>query len=567
MRTVTVAASTNIIAAAACALLALPGGRAQDVAPAGESPRHSTPQLLPNHAPRPLATAASLVSQPTNPLQTAHAAAAHPSAAYPASTGSRDEPSRRAFLDAAATSQRNNNNNNNNNATREDSQPQSSEARDAWLQLPEQLLPQPPSSLLPDTALPDTALPDTALPDTALPDTAQADLPQAGLPYLQRVDLERWMLDTHPRLAALAAQMQAAQGRQVQAGLYSNPVLAYDAGSLGADGTPGSQGFFVDQEIITGGKRQLGQASVRHAVAALRWEFAAEQRNLLLELRQRYARLQLQQAQLELDEQLLLSAVQLKQITQKLLDDDSDEVSDADLLSADILLQRRQLAWQARQRRHIALWRELAAFLGTSELHPQPLRERLGDAQWPSADSSVVASDWIEAHPRMQAAAAEVQRAQASLARQQAENIPNFEVRTGAQYDYTAYETQANVRLSVPWRVYNRNQGLILEAQAEIRRATAERERVRRELEQQWADSRDSYQRAALNAHTYAVTILPAAQQAYEKYLERYREEKTSYSRAESAQLDLADRMAEYLEHLHQLRRAEAELAALQQTS
>ena len=74
------------------------------------------------------------------------------------------------------------------------------------------------------------------------------------------LDLETIAFESNPTLSAATARMQAARGKQVQAGLYPNPVIGYDGTQIGNLGTAGQQGGFISQRFITGGKLKLDQA-------------------------------------------------------------------------------------------------------------------------------------------------------------------------------------------------------------------------------------------------------------------------------------------------------------------
>ena len=60
-------------------------------------------------------------------------------------------------------------------------------------------------------------------------------------------------------------------GRAVQAGLYPNPTVGYEADRIGAAGTAGEmQGAFIDQTIVAAGKLRLSRAKYAHEVCLLR---------------------------------------------------------------------------------------------------------------------------------------------------------------------------------------------------------------------------------------------------------------------------------------------------------
>src|SRR5947207_6075393 len=72
---------------------------------------------------------------------------------------------------------------------------------------------------------------------------------------LTLADLEQMAVRGNPTLAQAAAQVEAAHGRAVQAGLCPNPTVGYQAELIGVMGTAGEmQGVFIDQTIVTAGK-------------------------------------------------------------------------------------------------------------------------------------------------------------------------------------------------------------------------------------------------------------------------------------------------------------------------
>ena len=73
--------------------------------------------------------------------------------------------------------------------------------------------------------------------------------------------LEAMAMANNPTLAQANAQFQAEQGAAFQAGLPFNPVLGYTSEQIGVNGTAGeTQGGYVAQEIVTGGKLRLSRA-------------------------------------------------------------------------------------------------------------------------------------------------------------------------------------------------------------------------------------------------------------------------------------------------------------------
>ena len=91
------------------------------------------------------------------------------------------------------------------------------------------------------------------LPDLG-PDPKPLSGPE-GKP-LALADLQRFALANSPTVRQAAANVEAA-GAAIQAGAYPNPTFAYESDNVGTVGSPGFQGFWLEQVIKTANKLQL----------------------------------------------------------------------------------------------------------------------------------------------------------------------------------------------------------------------------------------------------------------------------------------------------------------------
>src|SRR5262245_7351399 len=91
---------------------------------------------------------------------------------------------------------------------------------------------------------------------------------------LTLADLQRLGLSNSPLIKQAAANVEAARGAAVQAGLPPNPIVGYQGDTAGTGGGAGYQGSFGQQTIKTGNKLQLARAvaamDLRNAELALR---------------------------------------------------------------------------------------------------------------------------------------------------------------------------------------------------------------------------------------------------------------------------------------------------------
>ena len=305
----------------------------------------------------------------------------------------------------------------------------------------------------------------------------------------------------------------------------------------------------------------MRQATAGYRVLGRQWEATAEQQRVLLGVRQRYYELLVFQQQLEQDERVVTLFEDLEKKARDLKD--TDKANEADVLLAREAARRRRLELRASQSRHLAAWQELAAYLGQPDLPPLRLKDTLEEGRLRGLDLQTVMAKGLANSPEIQAARAEVYRARTAFARQQAEVHPNVTVRAGAYYDFANEETVGSLRVVLPLPLHDRNQGNILAAEAEIRQACAELDRVQLQIRQRLARLLDRHRRNAAVVEEYQKVVLPDARQAYEIYRKRFAEEESSFSSVESALTNYVDRLREYLESLRELRLAEAELCTI----
>src|SRR5579862_3503004 len=72
--------------------------------------------------------------------------------------------------------------------------------------------------------------------------------------------LQQMALQNNPTFAQSAANIQAAEGRKKQSGLYPNPTVGYQGEQIrGGSFHGGEQGFFVQQDIVLNGKLGLNR--------------------------------------------------------------------------------------------------------------------------------------------------------------------------------------------------------------------------------------------------------------------------------------------------------------------
>jgi cobalt-zinc-cadmium efflux system outer membrane protein len=344
--------------------------------------------------------------------------------------------------------------------------------------------------------------------------------------------------------------VRAAQGKWLQAGLYPNPAALYVGDEIGNEGLSGFQGGGLRQEIVTHDKLRLRRAAASREIQEARHALEAQQWRVLNDVRAGYYEVLVAQKRVEVNEQLVRVSEQAQKITERLRA--AGEVNEADVLQAKIEYESARLERDEAMIRQRAAWRQLAAVLGRPDMEPRPLRGDL-EAELPAFQWQEILTELLFQSPEVARARAAVERARCELARQCAERWPNFEVALVGKYDAATQFGVADVGVSLPLPLFNRNQGNIAKAQADYLAAQEEVRRVELELHDRLARAFERYDIARRRVEAYAKTILPQAEKSLRLVRVGYEEGEQGYLALLTAQRTLFRVSLEYLANLQEL--------------
>jgi cobalt-zinc-cadmium efflux system outer membrane protein len=380
-------------------------------------------------------------------------------------------------------------------------------------------------------------------------------------PPLALADFEEKALQNNPTLAQVAANVEAARGRAVQSGLYPNPTIGYEGDRIGAAGTAGEmQGLFIDQTIVTAGKLRLNRAKSAHEVSQMEAQALAQRYRVLNGIRVRFYRLLALQRLLEVRADLLNVAEGAVTTTEELFN--VGAANKPDVLQARIEARQERVALANARALYDAAWKELAALAGQPCL---PVSRLQGDLEAPPAvpDYDKSLAHLLEASPEVQIAQAQFARSQIALRREQVEPIPNLQVRVANGYDFETRRDVTSVSLGARFPLFDRNQGNIRAAEAELARSQAELARVDLSLRQRLARTYARYRAAAETVESYRKGTLPEAKEAYELYLDSFRKRRAAWPQVLVAQRTYFQISVEYIEALDELWTAETAILGL----
>jgi cobalt-zinc-cadmium efflux system outer membrane protein len=399
----------------------------------------------------------------------------------------------------------------------------------------------------------------TCLVLVSLSKPAIAEEPSATV--LTLAALEQMACERNPTLLQSAANIDAAQGRRQQAGLYPNPTVGYVGERIGSSGTAGEmQGLFIDQTIVTAGKLRLDRAKFAQEIPQAQALALAQQYRVVNSVRVSFYRLLAMQRLLDVRGQLLKVAEDAVQTTEELAN--VGAANKPDLLAARIEARQERVALVNARTQYEAEWRHMATLVGEPSLPPGRLD---GDIEAAAAlpDVDTILAHLLEGSPQMQVARAELARAQVGLTRERVEPIPNVQVRLANGYDFETRRDVTSVQLGVRLPVFDKNQGNIRAAQAQVVYAEAELRRVELGLRERLARVYAHYRTAQTVVETYRKDNLPDAKEAYELYLESFRRRRAAWPQVLVAQRTYFQITVEYTESLEEMRRAEVMLLGL----
>jgi cobalt-zinc-cadmium efflux system outer membrane protein len=361
--------------------------------------------------------------------------------------------------------------------------------------------------------------------------------------------------ESNPTLRQGEAEIRAARARQQQSGLYPNPTLAYTGDEIrGGSVGGGKQGFFVQQTVVTGGKLVLSRDVYGKDVKLA--EIEAEEQKIRVQTAVKMAFLRVLAAQELLDARLDMAKIsQDAAETQRRLMN-TGQADESEVLEAEVDARRMRISARMQENTLREEWRFLAAVIGQPEL---PLATVVGDLEkeWPELNEEETVEAIAKQSPAVQIAEAARDRAQSAFARAKREPIPDVQVRAGMEYNHETlgsvpfakgWEGIAEVAVQIP--LFNRNQGNVAAAHADVDRAGQEKKRIALTLRERAASSVDEYANARLMAVEYRDEMLPRAKRAYGLMVDKYGQMLASYPRVLDAQRKLYQLQIEYISTL-----------------
>ena len=396
----------------------------------------------------------------------------------------------------------------------------------------------------------------TVRPADAAEAVGPADLPPVAVDDLVRVAVQR-----NPRIGRATIAIDAAQGRYVQAGLYPNPDLGFFWDEIGDRTGPGGiiTAPRVTQTIVTGRKLSLAQAVVAREIDQAKLDVLTERFTVIGSVRATFYEVYALQERLAILAELVKLAEQGVAQGKTLVD--NMRMARLDLIQLEVELERFRSEAVAVERELPSAYSRLAAVAGDARL---PIRRVTGPFEAPPLYDLAEAREAVLAfHPEARSARVGVDRAQAAIRAAEAQPIPNVAVTGGfiRQFENKSYDGAFGLSMPVP--VWNRNQGNIREAKAQLGMAIQNTGRVENDLADRLSAAFRTYNAARTRAERYRREILPRAEETLKLSLEAFKGGQFEYLRVIQAQRSVAEARLEYNRSLGEAWRAAGEISGL----
>ena len=375
-------------------------------------------------------------------------------------------------------------------------------------------------------------------------------------PVYQLENLERMATEHNPTLAQAQRAVEAARARARQSGLYPNPTAGYEGEEIrGGSYGGGEQGFFVEQPIILGGKlglnRRVGASEAKQRQA----EVEAQRHRIENDVRMAYYHVLAAQERLAMKRDLAGIAQSTVRLVHQLANVGQED--ETEVLEAEAEEQRVEIAADIAQQQLRREWTNLTSVVGVPSLAEGSVAGRI-DADLPAINDAELLASLLSTSPEVQRAQAGVERAEAMLARARHETIPDLMLKGGLQQNLEELNAipgrqvglQGFAEIGVQLRLWDRNQGGIAAANADLKAAQDEVSRVQLNLRQRSATFSEDYRSARLTADRYRGEILPRLERAYKLMTAQYGSMTASFIRVLTLQRMLYENETAYIDAL-----------------
>ncbi len=396
--------------------------------------------------------------------------------------------------------------------------------------------------------------------DTAAPHHSFEE-PTGTLPLSRAMALA---LLNNPELRSFAWEVRAAEARALQASLLPNPGFGVEVENIGGSGElSGFDGaettLSLSQAFLLGGKiqKRTHLASLERELSG--FDYETKRIEVLTQVTKRFVDVLASQSHVEIAEEAHKLAAQVLDTVIKRIE--AGDVSPVEKSRSSVIVSASRLAL-VRARRELQLSRtELAAMWSSTSPQFQAATGPFKTVH--ELPPVATLAQFVSQNPEIARWAVEMSKQHAAVQLAKAEAVPDVEVEAGLHHFNDVDDTAFVVGLSLPLPLFDRNQGGVLEARYNLKKAQQERRaaevRVRAALSESYHELAATYAEATSLTHD----VLPAARTSFEATREAFTQGKLGFLDVLDTQRTLIDIQSQQIEALASYHRALADVERL----
>ena len=344
----------------------------------------------------------------------------------------------------------------------------------------------------------------------------------------------------------------------MQSGLWPNPTAGYTGEEIrGGSFGGGEQGFFVQQDVVLGGKLGLNRKILAQEVRQAEAENDEQRLRVTNAVKIQYYQALAAQEMVGMRKEISRITSETAKYSRQLFN--IGQQNETEVLRAEVEAQQTDLAVISAEHTRRRAMTTLAAVVGKASVQGATLGGSL-EENLPELDEQQLLDALLRESPAVRIAQVGVARAEAARARARRERVPDLVLRGGLEQNLEQVETtgrpvglQGFAEVGVRLKLFDRNQGNIQAAQADLERSEAEVKRINLVLRERAASFVENYRTAKIVVDRYRTEILPRAQRAYELIYKRHGLLQASYPQVLLAAHMLFQAETDYIQNLDTL--------------
>ncbi len=403
---------------------------------------------------------------------------------------------------------------------------------------------------------------------------AEAESPRSGEPDAAATveptgaialrDVLALAISRNPELGVFPYELRAADARKLQAGLRPNPELEIEieefAGSGDRSGFDAAETTVrIGQSIELGGKRSKRTRVAQLDKELTEWDYESARLDVIREATRAFVEVLAAQHRVSLAQKVVELSQQAHSAVAQRVRAGSD--SPVDELRAGVTLSTSRIELQKAEKALAAARNSLAAVWGGRTAAFAEVAGDLDEVSTPTPLADAVAA--IAANPDVARWETQERRQRAVLNLEKANAVPDVTLGGGVQRFEETDDSALVLGLAVPIPLFNRNQGGVREAAAELGKARKEYEAAQVRTLAALSEAVQSLAAAYDEVTILRADVLPKAEQAFAAVEDGYRQGKFDYLYVLDTQRTLFETQAGYLDAAEACHKARADVQRL----